>query len=122
MSRLHIIIFSLLFSFNLFTQNELKNYLKFADEQYEKGDYYYAKEYFEKALAIDSTSIISLWKYAETLKAYKDYKNAEIAYQKVFDREEALLYPYSLMNLGLMQKFNGKYEEAIETFKRKIHS
>ncbi len=118
MSRLYIIIFSLLFSFNLFTQNELKNYLKFAEEQYEKGDYYYAKEYFEKALALDSTSIISLWKYAETLKAYKDYKNAENAYQKVFDREEALLYPSSLLNLGLMQKFNGKYDEAIETFKR----
>jgi len=117
MSRLYIIIISLLFSFNLFSQNELKNYLKFAEEQYEKGDYYYAKEYYEKALAIDSSSIISLWKYAETLKAYKDYKNAEIAYQKVFNREEGLLYPYSLLNLGLMQKLNGRYEEAIETFK-----
>jgi tetratricopeptide (TPR) repeat protein len=118
MSRLYIILVFFLFSANLLSQNELNNYLKFAEEQYNKGDYYYAKEYYEKALAIDSNSIQILWKYAETLKAYKDYQNAEIAYKKVFEREEALLYPYSLLNLGLMQKQNGKYEEAIETFKR----
>ena len=103
---------------NLFSQNELTNYLKFAEEQYNKGDFYYAKEYYEKALNIDSNSIQILWKYAETLKAYKDYQNAEKAYKQVFEREEALLYPYSLLNLGLMQKQNGHYDEAIETFKR----
>ena len=118
MSRLYIILIFFLFSANLFSQKELTNYLKFAEEQYNKGDFYYAKEYYEKALTLDSSSIQILWKYAETLKAYKDYQNAEKAYKQVFEREEALLYPYSLLNLGLMQKQNGHYDDAIETFKR----
>ena len=118
MSRLYIVLLFSLSSVNLFAQNELNNYLEFAEEQYNKGDFYYAKEYYEKALSLDSTSIKILWKYAETLKAYKDYQNAEIVYKKVFEREEALLYPSSLLNLGLMQKQNGKYDDAIETFKR----
>ena len=118
MSRLYLVLLVFLFSFPLFSQKELGKYIDFADEQYKKGDYFYALQYYEKALAIDSQTVSTLWKYAETLKAYKDYRKAEIVYKKVFEKEEALLYPYSLLNIAIMQKYNGKYEEAIETFKR----
>ena len=118
MSRLYIILFFVACSGNLFSQNELKNYLKFADEQYQNGDYIYALEYYEKALALDSQTVAILWKYAETLKAYKDYRKAEEIYKKVYAKEEALIYPSSLLNVGIMQQYNGKYDEAIETFKR----
>jgi tetratricopeptide (TPR) repeat protein len=117
MSRLHLIFFSLLFSAGSFSQAELGNYLKFAEEQYQKGDYIYALQYYEKALAIDSQTVNTLWNYAETLRAYKDYRKAEYYYKKVYSREEAMLFPYSLLQLGLMQKQNGKYDAAIETFK-----
>ncbi len=118
MSRLYLIVLILISSGKLFSQNELGKYLEFADEQYKKGDYVYALEYYEKAIAIDSQSVATLWKYAETLKAYKDYRNAEIVYKKVYEKEESLIYPSSLLNIGLMQKYNGKYEAAIETFKK----
>ena len=36
----------------------------------------------------------------------------------VYGREEARIYPESLLNLGLMQKQNAKYNIALETFKR----
>lgn len=117
MSRLYLTFIFSLFSYFTFSQSELANYLKFADEQYKKGDYIYALEYYEKAMNLDSNSINILWNYAETLKAYKDYRKAEYYYQKVYNREEAMLFPSSLLNLGLMQKQNGKYLEAIETFK-----
>ena len=98
-------------------QTELKQILKFADEQYQKGDYYYAKEYYEKALTYDSNSVSILWSYAETLRAYQDYQNAEIYYQKVLDKEDTRLYPMSALYLGLMQQQNGHYDAALETFK-----
>jgi len=99
-------------------QNNLKKYLEFAQEQYEKGDYFYALSYYQQAMEIDSNTVDILWKFAETQRAYKEYRKAEYYYAKVYDREEARIYPSSLLKLGLMQKQNGKYAEALETFKK----
>lgn len=101
-----------------YSQSNLKKYLDFAQEQYDKGDYYYALTYYEKALEIDSNSIDILWKYAETLRAYKDYRGAEKYYAIVYDRESAGIYPSSLLQLALMQKQNGNYEAALDNFKK----
>jgi tetratricopeptide (TPR) repeat protein len=118
MSRLYIIFAFVFISLFSFGQNDLSNYLKFAEAQYQKGDYIYALEYYQKALVLDSQTVNVLWKYAETQRAYKDYRKAEFYYQKVYEKEEATLFPSSLMQLGLMQKQNGKYDLAIETFKK----
>lgn len=118
MSRLYLIVWFILFSFAASSQDYLRKYLDFAQEQYEKGDYYYAATYYQKAMEIDSNSVEILWKYAETMRAYKDYRKAEYYYAKVYDREESRIYPASLLYLGLMQKQNGKYEAALETFKK----
>ena len=118
MSRLHLIfIFCIGFSLQGNTQQKLKKIIAFADEQYEKGDYYYALSYYKQALEKDSNSIELLWKYAETLRAYKDYSKAENYYAKVYAREQTKIYPNSLLNLALMQKQNGRYEQALKTFK-----
>ena len=119
MSRLYIIIaLSFLFGGFLRAQSNLGNYLKYAEEKYNKGDFFYAAELYQKAMQIDSNSVAILWKYAETLRAYKDYRKAEYYYSKIYEREEGGLYPMSLLNLGLMQKQNGKYDAALETFKK----
>ncbi len=118
MSRLYLIgMFSLL-AWTGSAQNELGKYLEFADQQYQKGDYIYALTYYEKALEIDSNSVSTIWKYAETLRAYKDYRRAAFYYEKVYNKEEAAIYPYSLLYWALMEKQNGNYSEAIELFKR----
>lgn len=117
MSRLYLSLV-LLFSLAAQAQSELGKYLDFAKEQYEKGDYIYAIEYYQKAMDIDSNSVHTLWNYAETLKAYKDYRKAEYYYGQVYKREETQIYTASLLNYGLMQKQNGKYKEALETFKK----
>ena len=83
MSRLYLIaIFSTVFVSTSFGQNLLTNYLKVADEKYEKGDYYYALELYSKAMEIDSNTIDILWKVAEAHRAYKDYRKAEYYYAK----------------------------------------
>ena len=118
MPRLYLILFSFFFVVNINAQNNLKKYLSFAKEQADKGDYYYALEYYKKAMELDSNTIDILWNVAETHRAYKDYRKAEFYYAKVYDREEARIYPSSLLNWGLMQKHNGKYEAAASTFKK----
>mgnify|MGYP001953143319 CR=1 FL=1 len=83
----------------------------------EKGDYYYALEYYEKAMEIDSATIDIQWRYAEALRAYKNYPHAAYYYKKIYRKEYAKLYPKSVLNLGLMLKQQGKYDEAIIYFK-----
>jgi len=117
MSRLHLVLFSILLSAGSRAQSDLSNYLRFAGEQYKKGDYIYALQYYEKALAIDSQTVDILWNYAETLRAYKDYRKAAYYYRKVYNKEEAVLFPASLLQYALMQKQNGNYDAAIELFK-----
>ncbi len=118
MPRLYLIVFWIFISLNLFGQSKLGTYLKHAEEKYRNGDYYYALELYSKAMELDSNSVEILWKYAETFRAYKDYRKAEFYYKKVYEKEEAGIYPYSLLYLGLMQKQNGRYDLAIETFKK----
>jgi hypothetical protein len=117
MPRLYLILVALV-SFTTYGQNLLGKYLDFADEQYAKGDYLYALQYYEKAMEIDSNSVSILWKYAETLRGYKDYRKASYYYQKVYEKEETSMYPSSLLQWALMEKQNGHYEQAIELFKR----
>lgn len=118
MSRLYIIILTLFISSFSFGQQELKKYLDFARQKYQEGDYIYSLEFYDRAMEIDSNSINTLWEYAEVLRAYKDYPKAAFYYGKVYGRENGEIYPASLLNYGLMLKQCGRYDEALEVFKR----
>lgn len=116
MSRLYLVIL-LLMSSSVFSQDFTKKYYEHALQQRDIGDYVESIEYFKKVLEIDSNSVDILWDYAEVLRLYKDYREAERIYQKVYEKEEARIHLRSIFYLGEMQKSNGKYEDAIETFK-----
>ena len=117
MSRFYLIglLFLPLFGWG---QMKLKDALDFGDKQYQKGDYYYALDYYQQALKLDPENIELIWKIAETNKAYKDYKLAEKYYSIVYSKDEdGERYPAALLYFGLMQKQNGKYKEALDHFK-----
>ena len=117
MSRFYLIglIFIPLFSLG---QVKLKDALAFGDKQYQKGDYYYALDYYHQALKLDPENIELVWKIAETNRAYKDYVQAEKYYAIVYSKDEdAERFPDAILYFSLMQKQNGKYKEAIEHFK-----
>ena len=117
MSRFYLIGF-LLLPYLSFSQAKLKDILTFADQQYQKGDYYYALDYYQQALVLDPENLDLVWKIAETNKAYKDYVQAEKYYATVYTKDEdGERYPDALLNYALMQKQNGKYKEALEHFK-----
>ncbi|MBK7130495.1 MAG: DUF1573 domain-containing protein [Crocinitomicaceae bacterium] len=91
--------------------------MEFADQKSIEGDYYYAIQYYERAMQIDSNSVELLWKYAEALRKYKDYPKAEYYYAKVYKKEEARIYPMSIYWLATMQQMNGKYSLSLEHWK-----
>ncbi len=114
----------LVFFFGIFFSSGFKStaqtfpqFIEFADSKVAEGDYYYAIQYYEKAMQIDSNSVELLWKYAEALRLYKDYPKAEIYYQKVFKKEDAKIYPMSIFWLATMQQYNGKYQASLENWK-----
>ena len=115
MSRFYLIL--LFLSIFSVQAQKTRKLIKFADEQYQKGDYYYAIEYYNQALKKDSLNLDLMWKQAEAFRAYKDYSKAEVAYAKIYARDKANKYPFSVLYLGLMQKQNGKYSPALNTFK-----
>jgi tetratricopeptide (TPR) repeat protein len=117
MPRLYLVLFAIGFSTYSIGQVKTKKLVEFADQQYAKGDYYYAIEYYQKALKQDSNSLDIQWKYAEVQRAYKNYIVAEEFYAKVFARDDAKNFPESILQLGLMQKQIGNYTKAFETFK-----
>ena len=124
MSRFYLISFILIPLFSL-GQVKLKDVLTFGDQQFQKGDYYYALDYYQQALKLDPDNIDLVWKIAETNRAYKDYAKAEKYYSIVYSKdEEAERYPEAILFYSLMQKQNGKYKEALEHFKtaKKIYS
>lgn len=116
MPRLYLILLFCV-PFAGFSQNMMGKYMDFADEQFKKGDYLYALEYYEKAMEIDSVSIAIQWRMAETNRAYKDYPRAAYYYQKVYDKEETAMFPSSLLQYALMEKQCGHYALAIDLLK-----
>ncbi len=113
-----LLLLGLLFVTNMFTQSQ-KQLIQYADENFEKGDYYGASLYYEKALKIDSVNIHLLYKYATSLRKYNNYTQAEYYFEKVVGKDDAgKIYPECIFWLGTMQKYNGKYKEAIKSYKR----
>ena len=116
-----LVVISKLASSQTYTQ-----FVEFADEKVLEGDFYYAIQYYKKAMQIDSASVEINWKMAEVQRQYKNYVLAEYYYKKVYDKESAKIYPKSIFWLSSMQHYNGKYKEsgrrwkaAKKTFKRK---
>ena len=118
MSRLYLVGLFILVLQGVMGQNLLPKHIQFADEQMQKGDYIYAIEHYQKAMDIDSTTIDILWKMAEAQRAYKDYRKAEYYYNKIYKLESSKIFPSCLLQLALMQKQNGKYDLAIDNFKK----
>jgi hypothetical protein len=89
----------------------------FADKKVQEGDYYYAIIYYKKAMEIDSNSVEINWKIAEAQRHYKNYVLAEYYYQKVYNKEQAKIYPKSIFWLATMQHYNGKYNASFKSWK-----
>ncbi len=99
-------------------QVKLKDLISFGDEQFQKGDYYYATKLYEQAIAMDSLAVDLHWKQAETQRAYKNYAEAAKWYAKVYAEDPEQAYPNALIYYALMVKQTGDYTQALGLFKK----
>lgn len=95
----------------------MKDYLEYADQNMQKGDYYNAIVHYKKAMDIDSSSVLLNWKIAEAYRRYKDYHQAIYYYDKVYKKEDAKIYPYSIFWLATLQKMVGDYDESRQSWR-----
>ncbi|MBM3165463.1 MAG: hypothetical protein FJZ80_08385 [Bacteroidetes bacterium] len=118
MPRLYIIVATLFIGITLFGQVKIKDLIEFGDEQFRKGDYYYATKFYDQAIAVDSTSVELHWKQAETQRAYKNYVDAAKWYALVYAEDSEKKYSNAILYYALMVKQCGDYTKALGLFKK----
>jgi tetratricopeptide (TPR) repeat protein len=118
MPRLYLTLVALCFSLGVSAQVKIKDLIEFGDEQFRKGDYYYASNLYQQAIAMDSNSIELHWKQAETQRAYKNYIDAAKWYAKVYAEDVHKKYGLSLLLYAIMVKQCGDYSKALGLFKK----
>jgi tetratricopeptide (TPR) repeat protein len=118
MPRLYLTLVALCFSLGVGAQVKIKDLIEFGDEQFRKGDYYYASNLYQQAISMDSNSIELHWKQAETQRAYKNYVEAAKWYARVYAEDVDKKYQLSILYYALMAKQCGDYANALMLFKK----
>lgn len=89
--------------------------ISFGDKFFEVEDYYLATEHYQEALNKEPDNSYATYQLAECYRLYFDYDNAEKMYKKSVDQADEK-YPLAQFYYALMQKINGRYEPASESF------
>ena len=109
-----IVLFILLIISNIVFSQTFKQYLKAGNKAYEKGEYYSAISYFNKANLFHKKSDDVNYKIGLSYLELKDYDNSLKALTKVKRKSSFPLLLYKIGN-GFMQI--GNYNEAIKYYK-----
>jgi hypothetical protein len=117
------ILFLLAITTPTLSAQSLKTYEKAADKAYEQKDFNAALQYYATILKSDANNLEVRWKYAESARLFMAYTEADKAYQKIsaskIGKER---FPLLNLKMGESKKAQGKYEEAIDLFKKYIAS
>ncbi|MFA4853616.1 MAG: hypothetical protein WC599_13960 [Bacteroidales bacterium] len=113
--RFFLISIIILNTLSIQAQTKEEN-LKYGDEAFADGDYYSASAYYFSNLQKDKKNIPLAYKYAESCRLFNDYISAEKWYSVVNVSKKSKDYPLVLFYLALMEKSNGKYQEAHNNF------
>jgi tetratricopeptide (TPR) repeat protein len=117
---LSLLLFIITVFTNSFAQStEFDGYIKEGVRLYDAGDYNSAIDQYQKALAIDSNSVIANYEIASTYFALKEYQKAidysdKVIQQKSQNGEQALILKGSALDIL------GKPDEAINAYKTGI--
>ncbi|HRS54491.1 MAG TPA: hypothetical protein P5250_07265, partial [Bacteroidales bacterium] len=95
----------------------INDYINWGKNAFNIGDYYGAAYYYKKALSCDSSRLDILWEVAEANRMFNNYKEAENEYNLILSLDKENKYPQARFWLAVMNKNNGKYEEALNNFK-----
>ena len=99
----------------LFAQDNPTAISQAADKYFEKEQFYKAAQYYQVALSEAPNDPHLNYQLASSYRELFDYPMAEIYYQKVVDLDTKN-YPLAMFYHSLMQKSNGKFDQAINNF------
>ncbi|MBX9850813.1 MAG: DUF1573 domain-containing protein [Cytophagaceae bacterium] len=100
---------------NSFGQTQ-KQWLKHAEKSYAEKDFYGAAFYYRQAMLQDSSNLYVVYKYAESLRQFNEYKLSENYYKYVYSKDKNKTYAEALFWYAMMQKNNAKYIDARKSF------
>ena len=119
--QLFITLFTF-FATTWLTGQTLRQYEKAVDEAFAKKDYYAALYYLDIIQEIDSSIIDLQYKQAEAARNFNAYLLAEKRYQQVIASKKDNEFPQASYWLGHVQKSQGKYQEATQSFRYYLDS
>lgn len=96
-------------------KEKLPSETRIGDKYFNNMEYFLAAEYYNAALKSNPKHAYTYWKLAESYRAFFDYPKAEATYAKVLTLN-AKEYPLARYWFAVMQKTNGKYGDAKNTF------
>lgn len=95
-----------------------KQYMKAADEEFKKENYYASMKHYQEAMYIEGERTDVLYKYAEAARLFESYTFADTAYTKVIAADSAKVYPLAKYWLATVMKKQGKYEQSQSFFQQ----
>ena len=114
--RFWALLFSLLYlRLDISLAQQVSAIIKIAENHYKNESYFKAASFYLKALDQQPGNITALYKLAQSYRNITNYHSAEYYYEQVIQKSDER-YPLSLYYYALTQKFNGKYEEALNNF------
>jgi peptidoglycan-associated lipoprotein len=107
---------------NVFAQKKKKNSIEaaYGDQYFDNGDYFQAEQNYLTAYKKQSNSAYINYRIAECNRLMFNYTKAEEFYGKTVNNTTTgnTEYPLAKYWVALMQKTNGKYEEAYTSFEQ----
>ncbi len=100
-------------------QRSLPTETRIGDRYFQNGEYFPATEHYKKALKKKPDHAYTYFQLAEGYRALFRYKEAELAYEKALELDGKAL-PLSSFWLAAMQKTNGHYEKARDSYEQFI--
>ncbi len=110
---------SLAFAFNSMGQSPAQ-YMKKGDLAAEQQIWDEAFSYYKQGYLLDTGSFELCERYADAARQIKNYALAETLYDRNYQKDNGKLSPDGLFWLALMQKYNGRYEDAQRNFKKYV--
>jgi len=89
--------------------------VRLGDAQYNLGYHQNAIDFYNRAIALDSSDAYVNYQLGQSFRALMNYKQAQQYYQKASEKD-LQKFPLAHFYYALMLKYDGKYESAIAEF------
>lgn len=93
-----------------------KAFVNQGEKSFLDGDYYSAKNYFQKAMEFESADLEVTYKAAESSRLFNDYYSAIVYYNQTIKDDKEKKFPLAIFWLAAMNKMTADYESAKNLF------